>query len=239
MPEEEEVRKKKEDKEIWGEKRESGAKRVNEWMNEIMNEKWAGSAAPERDCWIMWVHCLGWKLPGRLDGLFIESWRDGLGEEMEWEQERKIALVFHFIVFFHQRREERRIGKRRCLKWGFLDLTWLVNSTEVSALATGPNQDQALFLNIHPGPGQTDGSGIQLFKWRQGRVGIKSRAGWMDDWHRGIFYCKSLIIEDGVICCPLITLTTTLVLLSQMKLSVSLLHERWKDAVADVMLSDL
>lgn len=111
---------------------------------------------------------------------------------------------FHCLLSPETKEEEKR--EKKVSEMGFLDLTWLVNSTVVSAPATGPNQDQALFLNIHPGPGQTDGSGIQLFKSRQGRVGIKSRAGWMDDWHRGIFYCKSLIIEDGVICCPLITL---------------------------------
>lgn len=50
----------------------------------------------------------------------------------------------------------------------------------------------------------------------------------------GIFYCKSPLIENVFICWFLIILSvspwsTTLILSSEIKLSVSLLHERWKD----------
>lgn len=53
----------------------------------------------------------------------------------------------------------------------------------------------------------------------------------MDDWQRGIFYCKSLLIKHGVICWFLITFSVLIkqharVFLSEMKLSVSLLRER-------------
>lgn len=55
--------------------------------------------------------------------------------------------------------------------------------------------------------------------------------GRMDDWQRRIFYCKSPLIEHGVISCFLITFSvsscsTLLMFQSEMNLSVSILHER-------------
>lgn len=82
----------------------------NEWE---VSRAWPG-AQRQRECCarIMWIHCLGWKLPGWLDGLFIERWRHGLmsksfGEEMGWEQERKISFSFLMPLSAFNRDEER------------------------------------------------------------------------------------------------------------------------------------
>lgn len=164
---------------------------------------------------IMWIYCLeapreaGWSLYRELERWTLFMWK-GFGEEMGWKQERgskkeTISLVLHVVVSFLQSRR-----KRTKSVWnGVFGLDPLVNnSSGVSTSCRGQTETRSV-LNILPGPDQADGSGIQLLEWGPGRDGIKSRAGWMDDWQTGIFYCKSPLIEQGVICW-----------LSEMKLSL-------------------
>lgn len=80
----------------------------------------------------------------------------------EGEKEKNESfVVLHVIVSFQQIAGKRRVGEKKVSETGFFwtSICFLIVA-EVSAPATGPNQD----LNIHSGPGQADGSGIQLFK---------------------------------------------------------------------------
>ena len=140
----------------------------------------------------------------------------GFGGEMK---------LSYFTSLSHFNRGKRRKGKRKCLEYDFWTWPCLIIPAEVSAPASQLN------LNMHPGPGQADGSRIHLFKWRPGRDGIKSRAEWITG-QRRIFYCKSPLIKRGVICCFLITLCVLIEHHAPVKWSCpTLLHERWKDVV--------
>lgn len=90
---------------------------------------------------MMCIHCLWWKLPGRLDGLFIGSWSDGLHVKGFWgESKKEIELPHsshHCLLSTETRKEEK--GEKKVCEDRFLDLTLLVNNSEVSAPAAGPN----------------------------------------------------------------------------------------------------
>lgn len=94
---------------------------------EIMNEK---SCAERGSVVQEWCEFIVWKLPGRLESLFIESWRDGLclcqrvyekkccESRRGGERKKRSFLVLHVIVSFQQRPKEREKRERKCLKQG-------------------------------------------------------------------------------------------------------------------------
>lgn len=127
----------------------------------------------------MGIHCPGWKLPRRLDGLFIESLGDRFSLcqtalEKKWSERKKEKLLSvslrHRLLLTDTGKKEN--GEKNVSEIKVLDWTLPANGSEVSTPATGPNQDQPV-LDIHPGLGQALGSrGCSWLDWGElARIG--------------------------------------------------------------------